>query len=215
MGMFKVAPFTTAVEALEIISEMAVIEYEKQLKDGVEFVVNKKDLELILQLLIQAMNEGITLSKFKKALKLSEITLEKDLPETLFRTIIMGCYQYGHWQSFQQSKRVMPYLMYSAINDSRVRGNHIQLDNIIRPVDDQFWKTNYPPNGINCRCNCILLTEKKAQERSEDNQGLNKFITCKMKPDEGWDFNIGEDLEAFVKVGVVGLVRKDAVYSAC
>lgn len=215
-GMVKVAPFETAIDALKIMNELAILEYQKQAKESVEFVVSLDELKKILQLLIQSMTDAsATVPKFKKDLKAIEISLPKDLPETLFRTITMACYQSAHWKNFVEHKNIRPYLMYDAIMDSRIRENHAQADGIIRRVDDRFWQTNYPPNGINCRCNCISLNDRQARERSKDNQGLNKFITCKMKPDKGWDFNIGENLDAFVKVGVVGLVRKDAVYSAC
>lgn len=214
--MFKVAPFETAIDALKIMNELTIVEYQKQAKESVEFVVSLDELKKILQLLIQSMVEAsATVEKFKKDLKISEISLPKDLLETLFRTIIMGCYQSAHWKNFIKHQNTRSYLMYDAIVDSRVRENHGQADGIIRPVSDSFWQTNYPPNGINCRCNCISLNDRQAHERSQTNQGLNKFITCKMKPDEGWDFNVGENLDAFVKVGIVGLVRKDAVYRAC
>jgi hypothetical protein len=46
----------------------------------------------------------------------------------------------------------MPYLIYQTVGDSRVRASHKALDGIKRPIDDDFWKTYYPPNDWNCRC---------------------------------------------------------------
>ena len=38
------------------------------------------------------------------------------------------------------------------------------LDGIIKPVDDPFWNTNYPPNGWGCRCNVIQTNELPTPE---------------------------------------------------
>lgn len=208
-------PFAAAVSAARHLSEISEAYYIEQQQAGVEFVVTLDEFRKIIGLNIGYLENGETLAKFKKDLKENQIVLPKDLPETLFRTIIMGCYQHAHWDNFVKHQETRPYLMYDAINDSRIRKNHAQADGIIRVVSDRFWQTNYPPNGINCRCRLISLNERQAQERSNNAQGLNKFITSKMKPDEGWDFNVGEDLHAFMRVGIVGLVRKDAKYKAC
>lgn len=158
------------------------------------------------------------------------IDLPKDLPETFFRTTTLACYNAGRWRRFVAVKDSRPYLMYDAINDNLIRQNHLAIDGLIRHVDDIFWKTHFPPNGINCRCSIISLTEEQAQARSGTNtknqkyygpegkelpqarggHGLNKFITCKMKPDEGWDFNVGTDLSRFMKIGVLALAKINA-----
>jgi Phage Mu protein F like protein len=39
----------------------------------------------------------------------------------------------------------------------------ILLDAIIRPIDDEFWKTHYPPNGWNCRCR-VLQSDDEATD---------------------------------------------------
>lgn len=213
--MFKVAPFETAIDALKIMNELAIVEYQKQAKESVEFVVTFDEFTKILALLSKSMNDGTSIPAFQKDLKLNEILLPKDLAETLRRTVTNGAYAAGRWKQAQMAKKLHPYLRYVSVNDDRITPCCNNLSGIIRPIDDIFWATHLPPNHPNCRSITTSLTEKEAIKRSDDDQGLNKFITCKMKPDEGWDFNVGENLDAFVKVGIVGLVRKDAVYRAC
>jgi len=41
-----------------------------------------------------------------------------------------------------------------------VRHTHREMQGIIRPIDDPYWLTHWPPNGINCRCHVQLLTER-------------------------------------------------------
>lgn len=45
-----------------------------------------------------------------------------------------------------------PNLKYITVGDQRVREAHASLDGIIRPANDPFWDTYFPPNGWNCRC---------------------------------------------------------------
>ncbi|PWF32279.1 phage head morphogenesis protein, partial [Yersinia pestis] len=66
------------------------------------------------------------------------------------------------WQQQQRNKAKRQYLMYSAINDSRVRPSHLALNRIVLPIDHPFWLTHYPPLGFRCRCTVIALTEKQA-----------------------------------------------------
>lgn len=67
------------------------------------------------------------------------------------------------WIDIQASKAEFPFLQYQTIGDERVRKEHVALDNIVRPVDDIFWNTHYPPNGWYCRCTVIQLAEGEAE----------------------------------------------------
>lgn len=202
---------TKKVDALRYFNKVIPAYYNEQLNNGIEFVITLNELKEIMMLPIKSL----TMAQYKKEIKNKNIELPKDLPETLFRTITLGISQYEKWHECLENKKSQSYLLYDAIPDSRTRDGHAATDGIIRKIDDDFWKTHYPPNGINCRCLCISLNERKAKERSKNNQGTNKLITSEMKPDNEWNFNIGENLDAFVKVGIIGLVRKDAIYSNC
>jgi uncharacterized protein with gpF-like domain len=65
----------------------------------------------------------------------------------------------SQWLDIEKNKDILPYLQYQTVSDGRVRKSHQELDNIIRRVDDKFWNNYYPPNGWNCRCNVIQLSE--------------------------------------------------------
>jgi hypothetical protein len=39
-----------------------------------------------------------------------------------------------------------------AVQDANTRAEHAALHNVVRPVDDDFWKTYFPPLSWNCRC---------------------------------------------------------------
>lgn len=79
--------------------------------------------------------------------------------ETIFRTNMQSAYAAGHWESIEATKEAFPYLMYDAVDDNRTRPEHESWDRLVLPVDDDFWKTHYPPNGYNCRCGVIQMDE--------------------------------------------------------
>lgn len=90
--------------------------------------------------------------------------------ETVFRTNIQTAYSAGHWRSFREHQARLPYLMWSAINDSRVRPTHLEMDGHIAPVGDPIWDVWHPPAGYNCRCEQIALTAAQAEARGYGRQ---------------------------------------------
>jgi hypothetical protein len=63
-----------------------------------------------------------------------------------------------------------------------VRDTHRQLDRIIRPVDDPFWDTHYPPNGWRCRCDVRQTDDDPNYQRDQN----------AVTPDTGWSQNVGK-----------------------
>ena len=67
------------------------------------------------------------------------------------------------WERFiQDGDRY--HLQYRTVNDDKVRPEHAELDGITLPPDDPFWEEYFPPNGWNCRCDCLLYTSDAADE---------------------------------------------------
>ena len=74
------------------------------------------------------------------------------------------------WFTIQKEKNEFPYLQYVTAHDDHVRPAHKALDGIIRPVDNPFWQTHYPPNGYNCRCTVKKLSEIPATYQDPNTQ---------------------------------------------
>ncbi len=53
------------------------------------------------------------------------------------------------------------YLRYIALQDGLTRPSHLKMHGVTLHRDDPFWKTNYPPNGWNCRC--VVRAYSKAE----------------------------------------------------
>lgn len=52
-------------------------------------------------------------------------------------------------------------LQYRTVNDDKVRDEHRVLHDVTLPVQDEFWKKYYPPNGWRCRCVAVQVRKSK------------------------------------------------------
>lgn len=82
---------------------------------------------------------------------------------TIFRMNMQTAYAAGDWAQIQDTKAEAPYLMYDAIDDNKTRPLHHAWDNTVLPVGDPWWSTHMPPNGWNCRCGVIQLSQRQAE----------------------------------------------------
>ena len=92
----------------------------------------------------------------------SEIKLTKFDPARLkliYDTNTRQAYATGLWERVERSKKALPYVRYITRRDDRVRAEHQAWDNLTLPVDDDFWKTHWPPNGWRCRCRVMSMTK--------------------------------------------------------
>ncbi|WP_180108208.1 phage minor head protein [Acinetobacter sp. YH12085] len=134
----------------------------RQMATTVSFLSSLEQIETVIKSLNTTLADGGTFNDFQKLIAESEIILPKHYLDTVFRTNIQSAYGHGRWQQQNRNKAKRPYLMYSAIDDSRVRPAHLALNRIVLPIDHPFWLTHYPPLGFRCRCTVIALTEAQA-----------------------------------------------------
>ena len=122
----------------------------RQMATTVSFLSSLEQIETVIKAVNKSIADGGTFNDFQKLIAESEIILPKHYLDNVFRTNIQNAYGHGRWQQQQRNKAKRQYLMYSAINDSRVRPAHLALNRIVRPIDDPFWLTHYPPLGFRC-----------------------------------------------------------------
>ena len=122
----------------------------RQMATTVSFLSSLEQIETVIKAVNKAIADGGTFKDFQKLIKESEIVLPKHYLDNVFRTNIQSAYGHGRWQQQQRNKDKRQYLMYSAINDSRVRPAHLALNRIVLPIDHPFWLTHYPPLGFRC-----------------------------------------------------------------
>ena len=122
----------------------------RQMATTVSFLSSLEQIETVIKAVNKSIADGGTFNDFQKLIAESEIILPKHYLDNVFRTNIQNAYGHGRWQQQQRNKAKRQYLMYSAINDSRVRPAHLALNRIVLPIDHPFWLTHYPPLGFRC-----------------------------------------------------------------
>ena len=100
----------------------------------------------------------------------------------------------GRWEQAKRLQQANPSVaLYGRLitaGDSRVRHTHREMQGIIRPIDDPYWLTHWPPNGFNCRCHVQLLTERDLR-RYRFAVTPDGDARLQVPADPGWGFNPG------------------------
>lgn len=81
--------------------------------------------------------------------------------ETIYRTNTAAAYEAGRQKVIFNDREDDPfgYVMYSAIMDNRTRPTHKALHGKVMEKSDPAWQSISPPNGYNCRCTIVELTQ--------------------------------------------------------
>ena len=89
----------------------------------------------------------------------------KNYLQAEWQTAKQAGYHAANWQEYISMKDIYPNLKYMTIKDDKVRESHQLLDGFIAPLESNFWKVCYPPNGWRCRCYVVQTAEPASQER--------------------------------------------------
>lgn len=156
----------------------------RQYASTVSHLAGLDQIQSVLDSAYKVLESGGTFRDFQKLVEENGIELSEAHLDNVFRTNIQNAYAHGRWLHQQQNKNKRPYLEYFAINDKRARPSHLELDGVIRHIDDPFWQKWYPPNGYRCRCTINAITEKQAIRKGiTSNEDLPS-----VEPDTGWAF---------------------------
>jgi SPP1 gp7 family putative phage head morphogenesis protein len=80
------------------------------------------------------------------------------------------------WVEIQEAKELYPYLRYRTAGDANVRADHHAWQNMLKPVDDVFWRTHYPPNGWNCRCTVEQVRDGKPSTKAYTSDSIQQIF---------------------------------------
>jgi SPP1 gp7 family putative phage head morphogenesis protein len=80
--------------------------------------------------------------------------------ETTFWSNVRSARAAGQWNRIQRTKESRPYLVYVRSIAERKRPEHLAWVGTIKPVDDSWWRTHYPPNGWGCKCSVQQLDQE-------------------------------------------------------
>lgn len=86
----------------------------------------------------------------------------------IYDTNLRTSYAAGHWSRIDTNADTAPYVMYSAVLDDRTRPEHAAWNGKVLRHDDAWWQSHTPPNGWNCRCTVIQLSERDLKRLGKD-----------------------------------------------
>lgn len=85
--------------------------------------------------------------------------------KTIYQTNLQSAYMAGRKATMEETADTHPYWMYVAILDGKTRPSHRALHGQVFRHDDPIWSAIFPPNGFNCRCRVVALTEAAVKRR--------------------------------------------------
>ncbi len=144
--------------------------------------------------------------------------------KTIFDMNLRTAYAAGRWERIEESKALLPYLVFTTVGDSRVRLEHRAWDGVCLPVDDPWWSTHYPPCGWGCRCTVIQVSARTAERRGlkigeapprfqptpYTNPRTGEVTVIERGIDPGFSYNVGQAYlqgEAPALLPAVGEIR--------
>jgi len=153
-------------------------------------IATQNELSEVFQGLTRALNDGVPFSDFKGQVKdiFKNAGLSTSRMDLVFRNNLQASYHAGRWGQQQGTKEDFPFLEYDAINDSRTRPAHAEMDGFTARSDDPVWETWYPPNGHRCRCG---VTSRTADQVKRKHAEIQTAAPDGLKPDKGWAYNPG------------------------
>lgn len=138
---------------------------EKLIRSAYKFSAAKTEAmqKDMVSMMTGADGEPLSFANFKKVVDSLNIQYNKNWMQTEWNTSTSSAMMAEKWAGFTDDSDVMPYLEYVTTKDERVRAEHAALDGVIRPVNDSFWDTYYPPNDWGCRCDVMQVTNPDAK----------------------------------------------------
>ena len=126
------------------------------------------ELEYINSLILDKNGRIKPEHQFMQDVKKANILFNRNYLQAEYQTAKRGAQMAHLWNKFLEQKEYYPNLVYRTVGDSRVRPEHATLNGVVKPIDDPFWKTYYPPNGWRCRCTVMNTAEKVSEGTFED-----------------------------------------------
>ncbi len=128
--------------------------------------------------------------------------------ENIFWSNVRAARAAGQWERAQETKDVLPYLLYVETTAAEPRAEHLGWVGTILPVGHPWWDTHFPPNGWGCKCSVRQVGRVEAKRLggvSPDpevetvafrNRRTGEVIEVPAGIDPGWHSNPGKSRAA-------------------
>lgn len=146
----------------------AALDFFKAKSFSVAGVARADLIAAIKDELTRAMAEGVSSKDFRLAL--DDLFARNGLDplashhiDTIYRTNMQTAFQAGRYQQLSKPHilKARPYWKYVAIRDGVTRPAHREMHGKIFHHTNPIWRVWYPPNGFNCRCQVVSLSQRE------------------------------------------------------
>lgn len=133
-----------------------------------------KDAVMLADINSKLYKDGklVSFEAFKLEVEKLNVKYNINWLEAEYRTARQSGHMAQKWEAIISNKKLFPNLKYKTQEDERVREEHAALNNIIAPIDSEFWKKYYPPNGWRCRCDVVQTAENPTEDIPETLSGV-------------------------------------------
>jgi SPP1 gp7 family putative phage head morphogenesis protein len=132
---------------------------------------NLDTVHAVWEAIERSLAQGTTLADFKKEVG-ERLTKEWGQPnsprlEVIFRNNLQSSYSAGRYRQESEPavRKRRPYRQFVSLLDTRTTATCRALNRVIRPVDDTFWLSHYPPLHHQCRSITRLLRESQVGDK--------------------------------------------------
>lgn len=132
------------------------------------WVANAASADMVREvwlLIDRAVADGITFDEWRAEFERDPLkTWTASRLQTIFRTNVQQAYSDGRWrqQTDPDVTAHRPYWAFDGVEDYRQSSICKQLNGVVLPADDPFWRTHNPPLHFSCRSTIISLDAEEA-----------------------------------------------------
>lgn len=164
--------------AQELTPEMRnALERDVFLFSGFKTYHNLKEASLLLE---NKERGGInTFNEFYNSIRAIDDKYNRDWLRAEYQFAVNSAAMATQWEQALKDKDLYA-LQYVTVGDDRVRPEHADLEGVVLPMDDPFWRTGTPPNGWGCRCTIMQVPLEEnpltTQEQSDRSRAASSAL---------------------------------------
>ena len=113
----------------------------------------------------------------------------------IYRSNLLAARAAGQWDRAQRTKKTHPCFLYELGPGEKQCDRHRAWAGTILPVDDPWWDDHFPPNGRDCECRVLQISEAEAERRGGATARPPRNARTMTNPRTGMRFQVDRGLD--------------------